>query len=181
MKIFATEMPGVLRVEPRVFSDERGSFFESYNRQAFLDQAGFEPQFVQDNHSRSVLDVVRGLHYQVRQPQGKLVRVIAGCAFDVVVDIRRSSPTFGRWFGCELSARNRTALWIPVGFAHGFAALEDGTEVVYKATDFWAPEHERTILWKDPRIGIRWPLSSEPILSPKDRAGLPLLNAEVFP
>lgn len=181
MNVHQTTLPGVLLLEPRVFSDERGFFFESYNRQALTNLAGIDAEFVQDNQSHSARGVIRGLHYQIRQPQGKLVRVVVGSAFDVAVDVRRSSPTFGRWFGCELSAANNHILWIPPGFAHGFAALEDGTEFLYKVTDYWAPAHERTIRWDDPEIGIRWPDLGTPIVSAKDRTGTTLSAAEVFP
>ncbi len=181
MNVRETTLPGVLLLEPRVFGDERGHFFESYNRRTLAEAAGIDAEFVQDNHSLSARGVVRGLHYQIRQPQGKLVRVVAGSAFDVAVDIRRSSANFGRWFGCELSAENKWTLWIPPGFAHGFMALEDGTEFVYKVTDYWAAAHERTILWNDTQIGIRWPDVGTPIVSTKDRLGAPLAQAEVFP
>jgi len=181
LNVLETTLPGVIILEPRVFSDERGHFFESYNRQSIRNAAGIDAEFVQDNHSYSVRGVIRGLHYQIRQPQGKLVRVVAGGVFDVAVDIRRSSPTFGRWFGCELSAKNKRIVWIPPGFAHGFAALEDGTEFLYKVTDYWASAHERTILWNDPEIGIQWPEVGTPIVSAKDRMGASLSSAEVFP
>lgn len=180
LKVIATALSGVLRIQPHVFADERGFLFESYNRRNLLRDAGIDVEFVQDNHSRSERGVIRGLHYQLEQPQGKLVRVVAGSAFDVAVDLRRASPGFGQWLGCELSAANRTMLWIPPGFAHGFAALEDGTELIYKVTDYWAPEHERTIIWNDPEIGVEWPQFGSPILSPKDRLGRSLRDAEVF-
>jgi dTDP-4-dehydrorhamnose 3,5-epimerase len=181
MKVHETSLPGVLLLEPRVFSDERGHFFESYNRRTFADLTGVDTEFVQDNQSRSARGVIRGLHYQIQQAQGKLVRVVAGSAFDVAVDIRRRSPDFGRWFGCELSAANKRMLWIPPGFAHGFVALEEATEFVYKVTDYWAAAHERTILWDDPQIGIQWPDVGVTIVSAKDRIGALLANAEVFP
>ena len=180
MKVVATTLPGVLSIQPRAFSDERGFLFESYNRRDFVREAGIDVEFVQDNHSRSNRGVIRGLHYQIVQAQGKLVRVVAGSAFDAAVDLRRTSRTFGRWYGCELSAANRTMLWIPPGFAHGFAALEDGTELIYKVTHYWSPQHERIILWNDPEIGIEWPRCGPPILSAKDRAGSSLRHAEVF-
>jgi dTDP-4-dehydrorhamnose 3,5-epimerase len=180
LKVVATTLPGVLSIQPRVFADERGFLFESYNRRNLVREAGIDAEFVQDNHSRSNRGVIRGLHYQLVQAQGKLVRVVAGSAFDTAVDLRRSSPTFGRWYGCELSVANRTMLWIPPGFAHGFAALEDGTELIYKVTQYWSPQHERTIRWNDPEIGIAWPHCGPPILSTKDRAGSLLQHAEVF-
>lgn len=161
-------------LEPKVFGDERGFFFESYNEQSFAAVIGRSVRFVQDNHSRSTRGVLRGLHYQVEQPQGKLVRVIAGEIFDVAVDIRRDSATFGQWVGAMLSAGNRRQLWVPEGFAHGFLVLSDVAEVLYKTTDFYAPEHERCIRWNDPDLDIDWPLNMEPVLSAKDRAGMPL-------
>ncbi len=180
MNVIATALQGVIRIQPHVFEDERGSLFESYNRRDLMRSAGIDAEFVQDNHSRSHRGVIRGLHYQLGRVQGKLVRVVVGRAFDVAVDLRRSSPGFGRWVGCELSATNRSMLWIPPGFAHGFAALEDGTELIYKVTGYWAPEHERTIAWNDPEIGIDWPHFDSPIVSAKDRAGCLLRDAEVF-
>lgn len=180
MKAVATEIPGLLILEPRVFGDERGFFFESYNRRAFRDATGEDPDFVQDNHSRSARNVLRGLHYQVRQPQGKLVRVVAGEVWDVAVDLRRSSPTFGRWVGVTLSAANRRMLWVPVGFAHGFVVVSDGAEFLYKTTDYYAPEHERSLLWNDPALAVPWPLQGEPILKPGDANGTPLARAETF-
>jgi dTDP-4-dehydrorhamnose 3,5-epimerase len=181
VKLAATALPEVVLVEPRVFGDDRGFFYESWNSRAFA-EAGLETNFVQDNHSRSARGVLRGLHYQLRQPQGKLVRVVAGAAFDVAVDLRRSSPRFGQWVGVELSAANKRMLWVPPGFAHGFLALQDGTEFLYKCTDFYAPEHERALLWSDPAIGIEWPLEGlEPALSGKDAAGTPLAEAETYP
>jgi dTDP-4-dehydrorhamnose 3,5-epimerase len=180
MKISPSTLPGVLVIEPQVFLDERGFFFESFNERRFAELTGLHPQFVQDNHSKSVRNVVRGLHYQVGSKQGKLVRVVAGAIFDVVVDLRRSSPTFGQWHGIELSAENRRQLWIPPGFAHGFLATSDSAECVYKTTDYWSPANERTLLWNDPALAIRWPLETAPILSGKDQAGVPLAQAEVF-
>lgn len=180
MKVTQTRLPEVLLVQPRVFGDSRGFFFESWNAREF-ERARIPATFVQDNHSRSAKGVLRGLHYQVRQPQGKLVRVIAGEIFDVAVDIRRGSPTFGKWEGAQLSAESKTMLWVPIGFAHGFYVLSDFAEVLYKATEFYAPEHERCILWSDPEIGIEWPISGTPLLSPKDAAGQRLRDAQVFP
>jgi dTDP-4-dehydrorhamnose 3,5-epimerase len=180
MKVTPTGLPGVLLIEPRVFGDARGFFFESWNERAF-ERAEIQARFVQDNHSRSEKGVLRGLHYQIRQPQGKLVRVIEGEIFDVAVDIRRSSPTFGKWEGARLSAQSKSMLWIPVGFAHGFCVLSDFAEVLYKTTDFYAPENERCIAWNDPEIGIEWPLSGAPLLSPKDAAGVRLRHAQAFP
>ena len=176
-----TDLPGVLILEPRVFGDERGFFFESHNQREFERATGVRADFVQDNHSRSRKGVLRGLHYQIRQPQGKLVRVVAGEVFDVAVDLRRSSPTFGRWTGTVLSSENKRMMWIPAGFAHGFLVLSDSADFLYKTTDYYAPEHERCVLWNDPRIGIRWPLEGEPVLAAKDRAGARLAEAEVFP
>jgi dTDP-4-dehydrorhamnose 3,5-epimerase len=179
VKVAPTRLPEVLLIEPKVFGDARGFFFESWNEREFA-RAGIAGRFVQDNHSRSARNVVRGLHYQIKQPQGKLVRVISGDVFDVAVDVRRSSRNFGKWAGIRLSAENRKMIWIPPGFAHGFAVLSDGAEVLYKATDYYAPEHERTILWSDAEIGIEWPLSGAPIVSAKDGAGMRLASAEVF-
>ena len=180
MKVTPTRLPEVLLTEPEVFGDARGFFFESWNERAF-EAAGIRARFVQDNHSRSARNVLRGLHYQIRQPQGKLVRVTAGEIYDVAVDIRRSSPTFGKWTAAVLSAANRTMCWVPSGFAHGFLVVSDYAEVQYKTTDYWAPQHERCILWSDPDLAIPWPVKGEPILSQKDRTGLPLKVAEVFP
>jgi len=170
----------VLVIEPAVFGDARGFFFESWNLRGFSQLVGREVDFVQDNHSASARNVLRGLHYQVRQPQGKLVRVVAGAVFDVAVDLRRSSPTFGRWVGETLSAENRRMMWVPAGFAHGFLVLSDRAEFLYKTTDYYAPEHERTLLWNDPALGIDWPLAGTPVLKPKDAAGTPLAQAETF-
>jgi dTDP-4-dehydrorhamnose 3,5-epimerase len=180
MKLVGSPLPGVLLVEPRVFGDDRGYFFESYNERE-LEALGLRARFVQDNQSRSGRNVLRGLHYQVRQPQGKLVRVTAGEIYDVAVDIRKSSPHFGKWAGNVLSSANRRMMWIPPGFAHGFLVTSDHAEVQYKATDYYAPEHERCIAWNDRDLAIAWPLKGEPVLSPKDRAGLPLKQAETFP
>jgi dTDP-4-dehydrorhamnose 3,5-epimerase len=173
-------LPEVILLRPKVFSDHRGNFFESFNARAFRDATGLDVGFVQDNHSYSKAQVLRGLHYQVKQAQGKLVRVISGAVFDVAVDLRRSSPSFGRWVGARLSAEDKGVLWIPPGFAHGFYVLSDGAEFLYKTTDYYAPEFERTLLWNDPALGIAWPLSGEPILNAKDAAGRPLAHAEVY-
>jgi dTDP-4-dehydrorhamnose 3,5-epimerase len=175
-----TALPGVVIIEPAVFGDDRGFFFESYNAKTFERLTGQTPQFVQDNHSRSSKGVLRGLHYQIRQPQGKLVRVTTGEVFDVAVDLRRSSPTFGRWVGVVLSAANKRQLWIPAGFAHGFVTLSESAEFLYKTTDYWAPEFERTVIWNDPAIGIEWPIDQEPLLAAKDKAGRTLDAAETF-
>jgi dTDP-4-dehydrorhamnose 3,5-epimerase len=181
MKVIDTELPGVKIIEPQVFGDDRGFFFESWNARTFA-SAGLDVHFVQDNQSRSAKGVLRGLHYQVERPQGKLVRVGSGCAFDVAVDIRRSSPHFGRWTGVILSAQNKRMLWVPPGFAHGFLALEDDTDLLYKCSDFYAPEHERSILWSDPALGIDWPLQGiSPLVSGKDAAGSTLEKAELYP
>lgn len=176
-----TAIPDVLVLEPKVFSDDRGYFFESYNARDFREATGLQVEFVQDNHSMSEKDVLRGLHYQIRHPQGKLLRVLRGSVFDVAVDLRRSSPTFGRWVGELLSESNRRQLWIPPGFAHGFLALSDSTEVLYKTTDYWHPEHERTLSWKDPDLGIDWPVDGEPRLAKKDAEGKPFGKADLFP
>ena len=181
MQVIRTAIPDVLVVEPKVFGDERGYFYESYNERAFGEAIGPGFRFVQDNHSRSARNVLRGLHYQIQQPQGKLVRVTAGEIYDVAVDLRRSSATFGKWIAVVLSASNRKMCWVPPGFAHGFLVTSDYAEVQYKATDYYAPEHERCIAWNDRDLAISWPLKGEPILSPKDRAGLPLKGADVFP
>jgi dTDP-4-dehydrorhamnose 3,5-epimerase len=180
MKVAATAIPGLLLLEPAIHEDERGFFFESFNQKRFEDATGLNIRFVQDNHSRSVKRVLRGLHYQIRRPQGKLLRVTAGEVFDVAVDLRRSSPTFGKFVGIVLSAANKKQLWIPEGFAHGYLVLSDAAEVLYKTTDYYAPEHERCLIWNDPDVGIDWPKVGEPILSAKDRLGLPLGKAEVF-
>ncbi|MEG2029402.1 MAG: dTDP-4-dehydrorhamnose 3,5-epimerase [Janthinobacterium sp.] len=180
MHIQSTAIPDVLIIEPAVFGDDRGFFFESFNQKRFAALTGVNRDFVQDNHSKSAKAVLRGLHYQIQQPQGKLVRVTAGAVFDVAVDLRKSSPTFGRWVGVELSAANKRQLWIPEGFAHGFVVTSDSAEFLYKTTDYWAPEFERSILWNDPAIGIDWPLDTEPLLSGKDKAGTLLADADVF-
>jgi len=180
MKATAGVLPEVLVLEPRVFGDDRGFFLESYNQRTFREVTGIDATFVQDNHSRSARNVLRGLHYQLKQVQGKLVRVVAGEIFDVVVDMRRSSPRYGRWMGLRLSAENKRMLWIPEGFAHGFLALAELTEVFYKTTDYYAPEHERCLLWSDRDIGIEWPLSGMPLVSEKDSRGVALKHAETF-
>jgi len=180
MKVTPTSVPEVMILEPRVFEDPRGFFFESYNRRVFKEATGLDPQFVQDNQSFSVRNVLRGLHYQVRQPQGKLITVLAGEIFDVAVDLRRSSPTFGKWVSATLSGGTHRALWIPPGFGHGFLVLSEHALVQYKATDYYAPEHERTVLWSDPDLAIAWPLEGEPIVSDKDARGVRLANAELF-
>ena len=182
MKVIDTALPGAKVLVPRVFGDERGFFMESWNARTFA-AASIEAAFVQDNHSRSAKGVLRGLHYQIQSPQGKLIRVIAGAVYDVAVDLRASSPTFGRWVGIELSAENKLQCWVPPGFAHGFLSLKDGTELLYKCTDFYAVQAERALLWNDPVLGIIWPLEGigAPILSAKDAAAKPLAEAEVFP
>jgi len=180
MKVTRTEIPDVLVLEPKVFSDQRGFFLESYNRRAFNEAAGLTADFVQDNQSFSVRNVLRGLHYQIRQPQGKLVQVLAGEIYDVVVDLRRSSPTFGKWTAINLSAGTHRMLWVPAGFAHGFLVLSEHAVVLYKTTDYYAPQHERTILWSDRGLAIRWPLESDPTLNEKDALGRPFASAEVF-
>ncbi|MEH1944248.1 MAG: dTDP-4-dehydrorhamnose 3,5-epimerase [Nostoc sp.] len=180
MSIVNTKIPEVLQIEPQVFADDRGFFFEAYNQQRFAQEIGIVTNFVQDNHSCSKQNVLRGLHYQIKQPQGKLIRAVVGTIFDVAVDIRKSSPTFGKWVGSELSAENKRILWIPLGFAHGFLVLSEVAEVLYKTTDYYAPQSDRTILWNDPDLAIDWPLSAPPILSTKDQAGKPLRTAEVF-
>jgi dTDP-4-dehydrorhamnose 3,5-epimerase len=179
MQVVPAAIPDVLLIEPKVFGDARGFFLESWNERAFR-EAGIKTHFVQDNHSRSARNVVRGLHYQIKQPQGKLIRVTAGEVFDVAVDIRRSSPTFGKWIGNKLSGENKLMMWIPPGFAHGFSVLSEYAEFLYKTTDYYSPEYERTILWNDPDLAISWQVSGEPSLSAKDRAGIPFKKAEVF-
>jgi dTDP-4-dehydrorhamnose 3,5-epimerase len=180
MRSIPTSLPDVLLLEPQVHGDARGFFIETYNRRV-LASLGIHADFVQDNHSLSVRNVLRGLHYQVRRPQGKLVRVVTGVVYDVAVDVRRGSPSFGRWVGFELSAQNRRLCWIPPGFAHGFLVLSEVAELVYKTTDYYAPEHERAVAWNDPAIGIEWPLTVEPILSDKDRRAARLAVADVDP
>ncbi len=173
-------IPEVILFEPKVFGDDRGFFFESFNQARFDAAVGRSVSFVQDNHSRSVRNVLRGLHYQIQQPQGKLVRVAVGEVFDVAVDLRRSSPTFGQWVGAVLSAENKKQLWVPEGFGHGFVVLSDVAEFLYKTTDYYAPEHERCIVWNDPTLAIDWPIQGEPVLSAKDMKGAAFLQADVF-
>ncbi|HWS76502.1 MAG TPA: dTDP-4-dehydrorhamnose 3,5-epimerase [Quisquiliibacterium sp.] len=181
MKVLQTTLPGVLLIEPRVFEDERGFFFESFNARTFGEATGVTLGFVQDNHSHSRRDVLRGIHYQIEQAQGKLVRAVSGEVFDVAVDLRRGSPTFGRWEGFVLSAQNRRMLWVPPGFGHGFLVLSESADFLYKTTDYWAPQHERCLLWNDPQVGVDWPLQGRaPVLSAKDAQGLPLSRAECF-
>ena len=181
MNALPTPIEGLLVLEPKVFGDERGFFMESYNQRMFRELTGTSPDFVQDNHSRSARGVLRGLHYQLQQPQGKLVRVTSGVVFDVAVDLRRASPTFGRWHGVELSGENKRQFWVPAGFAHGFVVLSESADFLYKTTDFYAPQHERCIAWNDPTLAIDWHLGGiEPKLSAKDLAGLRFEQAEVF-
>jgi dTDP-4-dehydrorhamnose 3,5-epimerase len=180
MKIINTEISDVLLIEPKVFGDERGFFYESFNVKGFLEKTGISYQFVQDNHSRSSKNVLRGLHYQIQQPQGKLVRVVVGEVFDVAIDLRKSSATFGQWVGVNLSAENKHQLWIPPGFAHGFLVLSEYAEFLYKTTDYYAPEYDRTLLWNDPDLAISWPIQDEPIISAKDKVGKLFSEAEVY-
>jgi len=180
MKATRTTIPDLLIIEPKVFGDDRGFFFESFNRRKFAELTGRDVDFVQDNHSRSAKNVLRGLHYQIQHPQGKLVRVVQGAVLDVAVDIRRNSPTFGRHAAVELSAENKRMLWIPEGFAHGFAVLSDTAEFLYKTTDYWYPEHERCLRWDDPVLAIDWQLQAAPALSGKDAQGKTLAEAELF-
>ena len=181
MNVVKTGIPDVLVFEPRVFGDSRGFFFESYNDQAFSRATGLDVRFVQDNHSRSSRGVLRGLHYQVEQPQGKLLRVIRGAIYDVAVDLRRSSPTFGKWVGVELTEKDNRQMWVPAGFAHGFLVTSETADVLYKTTDYYAPAHERCIAWNDPDLGVAWPSGASPSLSAKDSQGLPFKHAQVFP
>ncbi|MDQ3186420.1 MAG: dTDP-4-dehydrorhamnose 3,5-epimerase [Pseudomonadota bacterium] len=182
MRVIPTSIPDVLIIEPKVFGDSRGFFFESFNQKNFNQVTGLDVNFVQDNHSRSVKDVLRGLHYQIRQPQGKLVRVVRGAVFDVSVDIRKSSPTFGQWVGVELTEDNYRQLWVPPGFAHGFYVLSDSADFLYKTSDYYIPNFERSLVWDDPDIAISWPISNDaqPIVSAKDTQGARLADAEVF-
>ena len=181
MKAIPTAIAGPLILEPKVFGDARGFFMESYNARVFHEATGLDVSFVQDNHSRSGKGVLRGLHYQIQQSQGKLVRVVRGSVFDVVVDLRRASPTFGQWVGVELSEENNRQFWIPPGFAHGFLVTSDSADFLYKTTDYYAPEHERSLAWNDPDVGVAWPLDGAPLLSAKDVAGKPLGECETFP
>jgi dTDP-4-dehydrorhamnose 3,5-epimerase len=180
VKVVETEIPGVVVLEPKIHADARGTTFEGYNRRAFREATGLDVDFVQDNFSKSRRDVLRGMHYQIKQPQGKLIRAFVGEIFDVAVDLRRSSPTFGKWVGRSLSAENNRMMWIPPGFGHGFITLSDSAEVMYKMSDFWAPQHERAVLWSDPQLAIRWPLRGEPVLSPRDAAAPGLSEAELY-
>ncbi|ULX54842.1 dTDP-4-dehydrorhamnose 3,5-epimerase [Cupriavidus taiwanensis] len=180
MNIVKTALPEVLILEPKVFGDDRGFFFESFNARQFEDVTGLKRDFVQDNHSRSAKNVLRGLHYQIQQPQGKLVRVVAGTVFDVAVDIRRSSPNFGKWVGVELSAANKRQLWVPEGFAHGFVVLSESAEFLYKTTDYYAPQFERSLRWDDPALAIHWPIDGAPVLSKKDEDAPAFAVAELF-
>lgn len=180
MNIVATGIADLLLIEPKVFGDERGFFYESFNAARFAELTGVTTPFVQDNHSKSARNVLRGLHYQIEHAQGKLVRVSAGSVYDVAVDLRQSSPSFGQWFGVELSAENRRQLWLPPGFAHGFVVTSESAEFLYKTTDYYFPQHERALLWNDAALGITWPLQGEPLLSAKDLAGKGLAEAELF-
>lgn len=180
MQVVKTNIPDVLIIEPKVFGDERGFFYESFNEKVFSKNTRVSLSFVQDNHSRSSKNVLRGLHYQIQQPQGKLVRVAVGEVFDVAVDLRKSSATFGQWVGVNLSAENKHQLWIPPGFAHGFLVLSEYADFLYKTTDYYAPEYDRTILWNDPDLGISWPIDGEPIVSTKDKVGKLFSEAEVY-
>jgi dTDP-4-dehydrorhamnose 3,5-epimerase len=175
-----TDLPEVLILEPKVFEDQRGFFYESFNQREFQNITGNDTVFVQDNHSSSSKSVLRGLHYQINKPQGKLVRVSRGVVYDVAVDLRKSSPNFGKWVGVELSSENKRQLWIPAGFAHGFIVISESAEFLYKTTEYWYPEYERTLLWSDPAIGIKWPLTESPILAPKDSIGSLLTEADIF-
>ena len=181
MKVIPTEIPDVLIIEPQVYGDDRGFFLESFNQKDFREKTGVNTTFVQDNHSMSLKNVLRGLHYQIPNPQGKLVRVVNGSVFDVAVDARQSSPTFGQWVGCVLSAENKRIFWVPEGFAHGFLVLSDRAEFLYKTTNYYYTQYEKTIAWNDADLGIDWPLETPPILSPKDQAGQPFKSVEVFP
>jgi len=180
MKVTPTAIPDVLILEPLVYGDDRGFFFESFNRQRFKEITNMDVDFVQDNHSRSTKNVLRGLHYQIKQPQGKLLRVVQGEVFDVAVDLRKNSPSFGKWVGESLSADNKKMFWVPPGFAHGFVVLSDSAEFLYKTTDYYAPQHERCIVWDDPELAINWRIQDHPSLSDKDKNGVLLANAEVF-
>lgn len=178
--VLNTKLSGVLLLEPKVFDDNRGFIFESFNQREFKKATGLDVSFVQDNHSKSSKGVLRGLHYQIQHPQGKLVRITQGAVFDVAVDLRRSSPNFGKWLGVELSAENKRQVWIPPGFAHGFIVTSDSAEFLYKTTDYWFPEYERSLLWSDTTVGVRWPIDGDPKLAAKDAAGKTLAEADVF-
>jgi dTDP-4-dehydrorhamnose 3,5-epimerase len=178
--VIQTDLHDVLILEPKVFGDDRGFFFESFNQRDFQNASGVDTKFVQDNHSKSAMGVLRGLHYQIQHPQGKLVRVVKGEVFDVAVDLRKSSSTFGKWVGVNLSAENHRELWVPPGFAHGFVVLSESAEFLYKTTDYWFPEHERCLIWNDTTVGIKWPVDGEPLLAAKDAAGKKLDEAECF-
>jgi dTDP-4-dehydrorhamnose 3,5-epimerase len=180
MQFIKTKIPDVVILEPKVFGDDRGFFYESFNEKAFLESTGCDVNFVQDNHSKSAKNVLRGLHYQIQQPQGKLVRVAVGEVYDVAVDLRRNSAYFGQWVGVSLSAENKRQLWVPPGFAHGFLVMSEGAEFLYKTTDYYAPAYERSVLWNDPELGIEWPIVEEPILSGKDQVGKLFKEADVF-
>jgi len=180
LNVIQTALPEVLILEPKVFGDERGFFMESFNARHFEQATGLKREFVQDNHSKSARNVLRGLHYQIQHPQGKLVRVVAGEVFDVAVDLRKSSPNFGKWVGVRLSAENKRQLWVPEGFAHGFVVTSDYAEFVYKTTDYWFPEFERSLLWSDPALAIEWPISGQPLVAAKDAAGAMLADAEIY-
>lgn len=180
MQIVEKALNGVVLLEPKVFGDGRGFFMETFNERVFRELTGVTLDFVQDNHSRSARNVLRGLHYQIQQPQGKLVRVVSGSVFDVAVDMRRSSPTYGRWFGAELTAQNKRQMWVPPGFAHGFVVTSDTADFLYKTTDYWAPEFERSLAWNDPTVGVAWPMEGEPLLSAKDKSGAAFGVAEVY-
>jgi dTDP-4-dehydrorhamnose 3,5-epimerase len=181
MKVIQTAIPDLLILEPKVFGDARGFFMESFNARSFQEATGLNVDFVQDNHSRSAKGVLRGLHYQIQQAQGKLVRVVRGSVFDVAVDLRKASPTFGKWIGVELSEENNRQFWIPPGFAHGFLVTSESADFLYKTTDYYAPEHERSLAWNDPDVGVEWPLDGAPLLSAKDLAGKRLSECETFP
>jgi len=180
LNVIQTDIPEVLIIEPKVFGDDRGFFYESFNGRLFEEATGVKRTFVQDNHSRSTRNVLRGLHYQIKHPQGKLVRVVVGQVFDAAVDLRMSSPNFGKWVGVMLSAENKRELWVPEGFAHGFVVISEYAEFLYKTTDYWYPEHERSLLWNDARVGIDWPIHGEPVLAAKDAAARPIGHAELF-
>lgn len=180
MKVTPTKLPEVLMLEPKVFADDRGFFMESWNARTFREATGLDVNFVQDNHSRSARNVLRGIHYQVVKPQGKLVRVVTGAVFDVAVDLRRSSPDFGKWVGVELSAENKRQLWIPPGFGHAFVVLTEAADFLYKTTEYWDSESERSIIWSDPAIGVQWPIKNTPVLASKDAAAPLLASAEIF-